>query len=142
MTDYSFDEVVYIDLCVTKLPDNKFIAGADFKKRDENGKHHTFKVASLYIDNDDIDSNNKAIVHVLFILLDEIPPGTKLVKIKGNNSAFYKRRQLEGKIVRKMAENDFKVTVWHKRDLLNKNHNIALLANDALKRKSSVIADV
>ncbi|PEB48013.1 hypothetical protein CON65_09480 [Bacillus pseudomycoides] len=140
--NFNENEIVTLDIAIRKVEDGVFAAGASFQYRHVEGgsyRYEPFKVASLYIDNQDVTSTNKCILHALEQLSSEIPDDTKLVRIRSDMPHFHRGMKLK-----KILEPTFnkKVVIRIVPMLSRKHEEISLLINDAILRKESVVSDI
>ncbi len=136
-------DTMIVDFTALRIQNEAYIAGAaiDFLNfHDEKKRIYTpYKVASLYIDDTEVNSMTKCIKWLLKRLLEEIPGGVKQIIFRSDlphliRNRFY-RKEIE-------SLTDVQVLIKHVPRLGNKRNEIQLLANDALSRKSSVIGEV
>ncbi|EEK52990.1 hypothetical protein bcere0004_57280 [Bacillus cereus BGSC 6E1] len=132
-----------IDFTALRIQNGAYIAGAtiDFLNFDDEEKriYTPYKVASLYIDDTEVNSMTKCIKWLLKRLLEDIPGGVKQIIFRSDlphliRNRFY-RKEIE-------SLTDAEVFIKHVPMLGNKRNEIQLLANDALSRKSSVIGEI
>ncbi|EOW9526582.1 hypothetical protein ACO11K_000163 [Bacillus cytotoxicus] len=136
-------DTVIVDLTALRISNGDYIAGAaiDFLHLDdeENRIYTPYKVASLYIDDTEIDSMTKCIKSLLKQLLEEIPEGVTQITFRSDLPQFLRSRYYRNGI---KNLTDIEVRIRHVPRLGNIRNQIQLLANDALDRKSSVIGEM
>ncbi|PEF46330.1 hypothetical protein CON22_13250 [Bacillus cereus] len=132
-----------IDFTALRIQNGAYIAGAtiDFLNFDDEEKriYTPYKVASLYIDDVEINSMRKCIKWLLKRLLEEVPEGVTQIIFRSDLPHLIRNRYY-----RKELESLTNAEVFIKQVpmLGNKRNGIQLLANDAVHRKSSVIGEV
>lgn len=136
-------DTLIIDFTALRIQNGAYIAGAafDYFHMDEQGSrsYNSYKLASLYIDETEIDSIRKCIKWLLKRLLKEVPEGVTQIIFRSDLPHLIRNRYY-----RKEIENLTSAEVLIKRvpRLGNKRNQIRLLANDALTRKDSVIGEI
>ncbi|MGG1849491.1 hypothetical protein [Bacillus wiedmannii] len=136
-------DTLIIDFTALCIQNGAYIAGAafDYFHMDEQGSrsYNSYKLASLYIDETEIDSIRKCIKWLLKRLLKEVPEGVTQIIFRSDLPHLIRNRYY-----RKEIENLTSAEVLIKRvpRLGNKRNQIRLLANDALTRKDSVIGEI
>ncbi|MBY0597362.1 hypothetical protein [Bacillus bingmayongensis] len=134
---------VIVDFTALPIQNGAYIAGVaiDFFHIDEeeNRSYVPYKVASLYIDEKEVDSVSGCIKYALKRLIKEVPEGVKRVVIRSDLKQFMHNRRYREEIDG-MIDAEIRIKYFHR--LGNKRNQIQLLANDALNRKSSVIGEI
>ncbi|MED2184374.1 hypothetical protein [Bacillus wiedmannii] len=134
---------VIVDFTALRIQNGAYIAGAaiDFLIFDDEEKriYTPYKVASIYIDDTEVNSMTKCIKWLLKRLLEEVPEGATQIIFRSDlphliRNRFY-RKEIE-------SLTDAEVFIKHVPMLGNKRNEIQLLANDVLSRKSSVIGEI
>ncbi|MYL53311.1 hypothetical protein GLW08_08160 [Pontibacillus yanchengensis] len=144
---YGEHEVVYCTLAFTKSQESGVIAaGVQFvrKHKTTEGKteHEVLKVASLYLDEPDLSSYNQACRAVMSRCISELPEGTKLVIFHSAQAVFNRNKAFVRQITPQAESYGVEVKA-KKFDRRNKaTQEAELLANDAIKRKVSVINQI
>lgn len=132
-----------VDLTALCIPNGAYIAGAaiDFFHidKEENRSYTPHKIASLYVDDTEIDSMSKCIKYVLKRLAKEVPEDVKQIVIQSDLKQFIHNRRYREDLADLI---DAEVRIKHVNRLGYKRNQIQLLANDALNRKSSVIGEI
>ncbi|MGF9850382.1 hypothetical protein ABHN09_02125 [Bacillus paramobilis] len=132
-----------VDFTVLRIQNEAYIAGAaiDFLNFDDEEKriYTPYKVASIYIDDMEVDSMRKCIKWLLKRLLEEVPEDVTQIIFRSDlphliHNRYY-RKELE-------SLTNAEVFIKHVPTLGNKRNEIQLLANDALSRKSSVMGEI
>ncbi|MDM5187864.1 hypothetical protein QUF99_11140 [Bacillus sp. DX4.1] len=136
-------DTMIIDFTALRIPNEAYIVGAmmDYFHIDEEGNrsYPPCKVASLYIDDTEVNSTTKCIKYILKCLVMEVPEGVTQVVFRSNLPHCMRSRDYR-KEVDGLIDADIRVKYVHR--LGNKLTQLQLLANDALTRKSSVIGVV
>ncbi|MCM3736767.1 hypothetical protein M3215_13295 [Bacillus cytotoxicus] len=133
-------DTVIVDLTALRISNEAYIVGAalDFFHidKEENRSYTPYKVASLYVDDSEIDSMGKCIKYVLERLVKEVPADVKRIVIRSDLKQFIHNRRyredLNGLI-------DAEIRLKYVDRLGKKRNQLQLLANDAISRKSSVV---
>lgn len=126
--------ITRIDLAIMRVGDS-IIAGAELMKCGQ-----LYKVASLYIADLHGNSVRQALPYVCCELLKYAAPGDKLIIFHSGAAQFDEGRRLAEKI--RVFSGDIDVRIKRDKRISAFNRNIIALANDALKRKDSVICDI
>jgi len=137
-------ETLFAYVTITKV-DDAFLAGVTLSERTstDEGKpyYEPVKVLSLYIDNPDIDSINKAIKYVITQTIWE-SVGARLLIVRGVQSAFYRGWKFVRQLTPIANGYGMKLEVSHI-DRTNKTFSECYaLGQDALNRKGSVVAKI
>lgn len=132
-----------IDFTALRIQNGAYIAGAtiDFLNFDDEEKriYTPYKVASLYIDDVEINSMRKCIKWLLKRLLKEVPEGVTQIIFRSDLP-----HPIRNRYYRKEIESltNAEVFIKHVPMFGNKRNEIRLLANGALICKNSVIGEV
>ncbi|MFD5259447.1 hypothetical protein ACFWJC_01005 [Bacillus wiedmannii] len=136
-------DTMIIDFTALRIQNGAYIAGAAFDYfhmgEQESRSYSSYKLASLYIDEAEINSIRKCIKWLLKRLLKEVPEGVTQIIFRSDLPHLirnrYYRKEIESLI---KAE----IRIKYIPQLGNKRNQIRLLANDALTRKNSVIGEI
>lgn len=132
-----------VDFTVLRIQNGAYIAGAtiDFLNFDNEEKriYTPYKVASLYIDDVEINSMRKCIKWLLKRLLEEAPGGVTQIIFRSDLPHLIRNRYYRKEIE---SLTNAEVFIKHVPMLGNKRNEIQLLANGALIRKNSVIGEI
>ncbi|PEL14813.1 hypothetical protein COF37_26670 [Bacillus wiedmannii] len=132
-----------VDFTALRIQNEAYIAGTAFDyfhtDEGENRIYTPYKIASLYIDDTEVNSVRKCIKYLLKRLLEEVPEDVTQIIFRSDLPHLirnrYYRKELE-------SLTNAEVFIKHIPMLGNKRNEIQLLANDALSRKSSVIGEI
>ncbi|MFP3378908.1 hypothetical protein SB767_21260 [Bacillus sp. SIMBA_069] len=134
---------VIVDFTALCIQNEAYIAGAaiDFLNFDDEEKriYTPYKVASLYIDDVEVNSMTKCIKWLLKRVLEEVPGGVMQIIFRSDLPHLIRNRYYRKEIE---SLTNAEVFIKHVPMLGNKRNEIQLLANDALSRKSSVIGEI
>ncbi|MEH7028673.1 hypothetical protein [Bacillus wiedmannii] len=136
-------DTMIIDFTALRIQNGAYIAGAtiDFLNFDDEEKriYTPYKVASLYIDDVEINSMRKCIKWLLKRLLKEVPEGVTQIIFRSDLP-----HPIRNRYYRKEIESltNAEVFIKHVPMFGNKRNEIRLLANGALICKNSVIGEV
>ncbi|WP_102346824.1 hypothetical protein [Bacillus sp. Marseille-P3661] len=141
MTDRS--NITFIDITIAKVDNGaSYGVGAELYRLLPDDKKEVYKAASLFINEPEIRSTSVAIQYVIPQLLNEVTD-SELVIVYSNLPQFeYKRFTLKPRFNILAQNKGMNIKLVRRPRLLWINQNIMLLANDALSRRSSVIAQV
>ncbi|OJD51872.1 hypothetical protein BAU22_06525 [Bacillus sp. 4048] len=132
-----------IDFTALRIKNGAYIAGVaiDFLTFDDEEKriYTPYKVASLYINDTEVNSMRKCIKCLLKRLLKEVPEGVTQIIFRSDLPHLIRNR-----CYRKEIESltNAEVFIKHVPMFGNKRNEIRLLANGALIRKNSVIGEI
>lgn len=134
---------VIVDFAALRIQNGAYIAGAaiDFLNFDDEEKriYTPYKVASLYINDTEVNSMRKCIKWLLKRLSKEVLEGVTQIIFRSDLPHLicnrYYRKEIE-------SLTNAEVFIKHVPMLGNKRNEIRLLANDALIRKNSVIGEI
>ncbi|PEU54120.1 hypothetical protein CN405_24010 [Bacillus cereus] len=132
-----------VDFTVLRIQNEAYIAGAtiDFLNFDDEAKriYIPYKVASLYINDTEVNSMRKCIKWLLKRLSKEVPEGVTQIIFRSDLPHLIRNRYYRKEIESLTGAEIF---IKHVPMLGNKRNEIRLLANDALIRKNSVIGEI
>ncbi|TKA08067.1 hypothetical protein FA950_06610 [Bacillus thuringiensis] len=132
-----------VDFTVLRIQNKAYIAGAtiDFLNFDDEAKriYIPYKVASLYINDTEVNSMRKCIKWLLKRLSKEVPEGVTQIIFRSDLPHLIRNRYYRKEIE---SLTGAEVFIKHVPMLGNKRNEIRLLANDALIRKNSVIGEI
>ncbi|MGG2116238.1 hypothetical protein AB1J99_10700 [Bacillus bombysepticus] len=136
-------DTMIVDFTVLRIQNEAYIAGAtiDFLNFDDEAKriYIPYKVASLYINDTEVNSMRKCIKWLLKRLSKEVPEGVTQIIFRSDLPHLIRNRYYRKEIESLTGAEIF---IKHVPMLGNKRNEIRLLANDALIRKNSVIGEI
>ncbi|MCU5242623.1 hypothetical protein OCA05_24070 [Bacillus cereus] len=136
-------DTMIVDFTVLRIQNEAYIAGAtiDFLNFDDEAKriYIPYKVASLYINDTEVNSMRKCIKWLLKRLSKEVPEGVTQIIFRSDLPHLIRNRYYRKEIE---SLTGAEVFIKHVPMLGNKRNEIRLLANDALIRKNSVIGEI
>ncbi|OXB99490.1 MULTISPECIES: hypothetical protein [Bacillus] len=132
---------VIVDFTALGIQNGAYIAGVAIDllhfDGEKNRIYTPYKVASLYIDDTEVNSMRKCIKWLLKRLLKEVPEGVTQIIFHSDLLYLIHNRYYQKEILTK-AE----IRIKYIHQLGNKRNQIQLLANEALIRKNSVIGEI
>ncbi|HHT7153737.1 MULTISPECIES: hypothetical protein [Bacillus cereus group] len=132
-----------IDFAALRIQNGVYIAGAaiEFLNFDDEAKriYIPYKVASLYINDTEVNSMRKCIKWLLKRLSKEVPEGVTQIIFRSDLPHLIRNRYYRKEIE---SLTGAEVFIKHVPMLGNKRNEIRLLANDALIRKNSVMGEI